>query len=194
MYFPAAFAFVLASLPFLVGAVPVHNSPRSVLSIPLSKRSTLFNADGVIDVQNLQASVDHTIAKFEQRSKTSESHTGKPHTFVSRQARQNTTSHNATISLTNNGGQNMAWYGNISVGSPAVTYTVVFDTGSADFFLPGPSCSNCVGHQIYNPALSSTAKDLGESANFVYRSDNFFGKGFTEHVVLGGFEEPLLIG
>jgi hypothetical protein len=60
MYFSPT--FVLAVLPFLVGAASVQNSARSVLSIPLSKRSTLSNADGVVDVQNLQASVDHTIA------------------------------------------------------------------------------------------------------------------------------------
>ena len=60
MYFSST--FVLAALPFLVGAVPAQNSVRNVLSIPLSKRSTLQNADGVVDVQNLQASVDHTVA------------------------------------------------------------------------------------------------------------------------------------
>jgi hypothetical protein len=60
MHFPPA--FVLAALSFLVGAVSAQNSARSVLSIPLSKRSTLSNADGLVDVQNLQASVRHTIA------------------------------------------------------------------------------------------------------------------------------------
>ena len=54
-------AFVLAALPFLVGAVPVQNSARSVLSIPLSKRSTPPNADGVIDLESLQASVHYTV-------------------------------------------------------------------------------------------------------------------------------------
>ena len=55
-------AFVLAALPFLVAAVPVQNSARSILSIPLSKRSTPPNADEVVNVQNLQASVYYTAA------------------------------------------------------------------------------------------------------------------------------------
>jgi hypothetical protein len=59
MYFSSA--FVLVALPFLVGAVLVQNSARSALSIPLSKRSTLSVA-GLVDVQNLQASVHHTLA------------------------------------------------------------------------------------------------------------------------------------
>ena len=58
MYFSTTVA--LAALPFLVGAVPTQNSARRVLSIPLSKRSTLSNTDGAVNVQNLQASVHHT--------------------------------------------------------------------------------------------------------------------------------------
>jgi hypothetical protein len=54
--------FVLAALPFLVGAVPAQKSARNVLSIPLSKRSTPPNADGVVDVQDLEAGIHHTIA------------------------------------------------------------------------------------------------------------------------------------
>ncbi len=59
MYFSTAIAF--AVLPFLVEAVPVQNSVRSVLSIPLSKRATLSNTDGLVDVETLQAGIHHTI-------------------------------------------------------------------------------------------------------------------------------------
>jgi cathepsin D len=60
MYFSSA--FVLAALPFLVGAIPVQNSARSVLSIPLSKRSTLRNTDEVVNLESLQAGVHHIVA------------------------------------------------------------------------------------------------------------------------------------
>ena len=60
MYFSTAVA--LAALPFLVGAVPVQNSLRDVISIPLSKRSTFHGANGVVDTKNLQASIHHTAA------------------------------------------------------------------------------------------------------------------------------------
>jgi hypothetical protein len=60
MYFSTAIAF--AALPFLVGAVPVQNSVRSVLSIPLSKRATSSKAGGdYVDVESLQAGIHHTI-------------------------------------------------------------------------------------------------------------------------------------
>jgi hypothetical protein len=62
MYFSITVAF--AALPFLVGAVPVDlGHTRSVISIPLSQRSTHFNADGLIDVEKMQANV-HQVAAF----------------------------------------------------------------------------------------------------------------------------------
>jgi hypothetical protein len=60
MYFSITVA--LAVLPFLVGAVPAQNFTHNLLSIPLSKRSTPSNTDGLVDVQNLQASVDRITA------------------------------------------------------------------------------------------------------------------------------------
>lgn len=140
MYFSSA--FVLTALPFLVGAVPTQNSARSVLSIPLSKRSTLPNNDGVVDVQNLQDSVHHAIAfvfsvlffekggalttcslrKFEQGFDAFESNTGNPHPLAPTQGHSNKRRGGAAVSLTNYR-HNEMWYGNISVGSPAATYT-----------------------------------------------------------------------
>ena len=51
-----AFQAALAALSFLVAAVPVQNS---LVSLPLSKRSTFHNADGVVDIAKLQADMDH---------------------------------------------------------------------------------------------------------------------------------------
>ena len=59
--------------------------------------------------------------------------------------------------------------GNISVGTPAVSFTVDFDTGSSDLFLPASSChSTCDGHKRYNPSSSSTSKDLKKSFTLAY--------------------------
>ncbi|KAK3823389.1 MAG: aspartic peptidase domain-containing protein [Benniella sp.] len=67
----------------------------------------------------------------------------------------------AGVSLTEN---NDVWYGDISVGNPPKTFTVVFDTGSADLFLPGKGCNtNCSGHTLYDSSESSTSQALGKS-------------------------------
>ncbi len=55
-------------------------------------------------------------------------------------------------------------------------------------FLPGPSCSNCEGHQIYNPTQSSSAKDLGTNVTLPFGKGEVSGEFFSDNVVAGGFE------
>ncbi|KAG9063358.1 hypothetical protein KI688_004240 [Linnemannia hyalina] len=90
------------------------------------------------------------------------------------------------IPLTNH--DNVLWYGNIAVGSPGNTFTVAFDTGSADLFLPGKGCSkNCNGHTAYDPNISSTSSDLGKSFKLTFEEGEVVsGEEFTDTVSIGG--------
>lgn len=55
---------------------------------------------------------------------------------------------------------NALWHGEISVGTPPQTFSVDFDTGSSDIFLPHKLCHiNCEGHKSYDNSESSTSKD-----------------------------------
>ncbi len=59
MYFSVA--LVLLVLPFLTQAYPSEATVKTGLSIPMSKRSTLRNADGVVNITMLGARQHHTI-------------------------------------------------------------------------------------------------------------------------------------
>ena len=65
---------------------------------------------------------------------------------------------------------------------------VDFDTGSAALFLPGPSCPNCDGHDIYNPTQSSTSKDLGTNSTLDYGRGEVKGEIYMDNVFAGGFK------
>ena len=60
--------------------------------------------------------------KLEQGFLTFERNTGKPHPLVSKQGHPNKRGSSAAVNLTNYHNSTM-WYGNISVGTPATTYT-----------------------------------------------------------------------
>lgn len=83
---------------------------------------------------------------------------------------------------------NQLWQGKISVGTPAVEYTVDFDTGSSDLFLPAKDCdSTCSGHTTYDSAASSTSKALGKSFSLQYGDGSTVsGKQFTDVVEIAG--------
>ena len=80
------------------------------------------------------------------------------------------------------------WKGDITVGTPPNTYTVDFDTGSSDLFLPGPSCgTTCSGHAIYNPGASSTARDRNEEYELRYGDGSSVqGEQFSDTVSISG--------
>lgn len=61
--------------------------------------------------------------------------------------------------------QQSEYYGQVSVGSPAQTFTVVFDTGSGNLLLPSQECVDeaCTSHKRFDSALSATALQVSDA-------------------------------
>lgn len=64
-----------------------------------------------------------------------------------------------------------AYYGNIEVGHPAQTLTVVFDTGSGNLMIPSKLCHDraCTMHKQFDPSKSNTALNLQADGSKVDR-------------------------
>ncbi|KAG2139038.1 aspartic peptidase domain-containing protein, partial [Suillus clintonianus] len=149
------------------------------------KKSTLRTIDGHVDPTLIRAHISSIEAKLQRGAAAFE---------------RNTSAALFSPSLTKRGGAsgsdplindaNSSWYGRIAVGTPLQTFTVEFDTGSSDFFLPGASCgTRCSGHKLYNPNRSSSAEALGKAFKMKYGDDSMVtGNLFTETVSLGGFK------
>ncbi|KAI9438431.1 acid protease [Lactarius psammicola] len=168
MYF--SLVLVLAALPFLVAAAPFEESPRNWISIPIAKRSGFRSANGVVDITKLQAAIQCTVAKLLRGFEAFERNTGVAHPSASR-LKRSIKRGNAELLAYNNA---ELWYGSITVGTPAVTYTVDFDTGSSDLVLPASNCdSTCSGHTLYDPSASSTSSDVGKTIRTSVRAEQY---------------------
>ncbi|KAM9786006.1 renin [Neosynchiropus ocellatus] len=82
------------------------------------------------------------------------------------------------------------YFGEISIGSPAQTFNVVFDTGSANLWVPSQSCSPfstaCFTHNRYDGATSHTYIENGTGFSIQYASGNVRGFLSEDVVVVGG--------
>ncbi|KAH9059069.1 acid protease [Lactarius vividus] len=184
MYFSPA--FVIAALPFLVAAAPFEEPSRGGISIPIAKRSGFRDANGVVDVTKLQVALQRTVAKIQRGFEAFERNTGVAH--PSAPLLKRSTKQGKGDPLTDDSDE--LWYGSITVGTPAVTYTVDFDTGSSDLFLPASDCdSTCSGHTLYDPKSSSTSSDVGQSFELQYvDGSTVSGEQYTDTVTLAGFK------
>ena len=55
------------------------------------------------------------------------------------------------------------YYGEVSVGTPAQTFLVIFDSGSGQLLVPSQKCDDpaCLEHKMFNASASSTAMQIG---------------------------------
>uniref|UniRef100_A0A8U8BMJ9 Uncharacterized protein n=1 Tax=Geospiza parvula TaxID=87175 RepID=A0A8U8BMJ9_GEOPR len=69
------------------------------------------------------------------------------------------------------------YYGTISIGTPPQDFSVVFDTGSSDLWVPSVSCPSlaCQTHRVFDPSQSSTYKSTGLSLSIHYGTGEMEG-------------------
>ncbi|XP_027388378.1 pregnancy-associated glycoprotein 2-like [Bos indicus x Bos taurus] len=65
-----------------------------------------------------------------------------------------------------------AYVGNITIGTPPQEFRVVFDTGSANLWVPCITCTSpaCYTHNTFNPQNSSSFREVGSPITIFYGS------------------------
>lgn len=87
---------------------------------------------------------------------------------------------------------NAQYYGTLKIGTPAQEFQVVFDTGSADLWVPATACltksTNCAAKTAYDETASSSFSKVAEGAksdfNIVYGSGPVTGKFGVETITV----------
>lgn len=98
-----------------------------------------------------------------------------------------------------------AYYGNIEIGQPAQTVTVVFDTGSGNLIVPSESCSDraCKMHKRYNPLKSNSASsmqadgskaesgDMRDQLTVTFGTGEITGQFYQDDICIGALCTPM---
>lgn len=139
-----------------------------------------------------QTSAHASARKYEDGFASYMSNTGVPHPLsqvltagVEKNASANGKRATSMSLQDDNNGE--LWQGSIEVGTPPQSFTVQFDTGSSDIFIPGPNCNSqyCSGHKKYQPAQSSTSADLGRNFALSYGTGSVQGRQYNDTVSFG---------
>lgn len=89
--------------------------------------------------------------------------------------------------------QDTEYYGTISIGTPAQDFLVIYDTGSANLWVPSSQCDkskfkSCANHTLYDATKSSTYQKDGTSLTLPYGSGICSGHLSKDTVNFGGYE------
>ncbi|XP_054420660.1 chymosin-like [Pteronotus mesoamericanus] len=84
------------------------------------------------------------------------------------------------------------YFGKIQIGTPPQEFTVVFDTGSSDLWVPSVYCKSeaCQKHRRFNPSRSSTFRDLGEPLSIQYGTGSMEGILGSDTVTVSSIVDP----
>lgn len=92
----------------------------------------------------------------------------------------------------------MAYFGEISVGTPAQKFSVVYDTGSGNLLIPGESCTDpaCKSHAQFQSDKSSTMKETNcdgsevhgrstDEITITFGTGHMTGKCMSDNICMG---------
>ncbi|XP_003920243.2 pepsin A [Saimiri boliviensis] len=85
----------------------------------------------------------------------------------------------------------MEYFGTIGIGTPAQEFTVIFDTGSSNLWVPSVYCSSpaCTNHNRFNPQESSTYQATSQTVSIAYGTGSMTGILGYDTVQVGGIAD-----
>lgn len=176
MQLKLSFVAGLIASSALAVAAPVEQERG--INIPIEKRHTLTMADSdQIDWGKVNSHFDQLRAKYEKNFQAFKANTGRDHPSKRELPEELAKRATGSVALTDQ--QNgQLWTGTMAYGTPAQSFSIDFDTGSAD---------TLVNAGAFKPSASSTSATSGDQFSTAY-GDGTTAQGtiYTDTVHIGG--------
>ncbi|KAI0825830.1 aspartic protease [Irpex lacteus] len=181
-------SLVTLTLALMAAAGPIARDTG--IRVPLAKRSSLTRADGTFDSD--KAALEHIRVhnKYQRNLRNLQANTGSlPDGFTIKDFKPIPQGlrkrDDGSEELTDQ--QEELWTGSITIGTPAQEFTIDFDTGSSDLWIPSSTCDNCSSKKQYDASQSSTSQKQEGTFQIQYGDGSTVqGDVYTDTVTVAG--------
>lgn len=191
---------VVLSLLSGVLALPAPAAP-TLKRTRMGKKHTLTRSDGTADVPAMFSSLNHTLGKWGAEPLPFYAPVAQRQAEQAEQAEQAAEARRAKLArrqanlpleeqYENEDGvtEDVAYYGPVTIGAgdgTSQTFELIFDTGSADLWVPGPDCGLLKGC-VHSTRYDQGGTDLQTTTSIQYGSGATEGENFVDDVTVAG--------
>ncbi|EKM60319.1 uncharacterized protein PHACADRAFT_132810 [Phanerochaete carnosa HHB-10118-sp] len=180
---------ISVALALLATASPVVHAPG--VKVALGERSTLTRADGTFDHEKAILDGVKTQNKYQRNLRNLLANTGSlPEGWEIKDFVTVPPSEKRAIGIEALADdRNVEWVGPIAIGTPGQPFTIDFDTGSSDLWVPSASCTDsiCSGKNKYDASKSSTSAQQSGTFTIVYGDQSTVtGPIYSDDVAVAG--------
>jgi hypothetical protein len=173
--------YFLAAVPLALAAPTQLPEP---ISVAIPPRGLLTTPTGALDPALFFNNLNKTLSKYHSTQLLPTLELSPLHILPRNAARATIGAETLTDQISS--GEDILYYGSVTIGtSRPQTFTFDFDTGSADIFVPGPSCGSaqgCVHPTKYNQAGTPQHR----TTNVTYGSGKITGADYVDSVTVAG--------
>ncbi|KAK6078899.1 eukaryotic aspartyl protease [Seiridium cupressi] len=173
----------VVALSWLSAALALPAAKPASQKVALGTSNLLTRSNGEANIAGIYASLNHTLHKYNL----------KPLPYYEPVARKQAEILEAQIAKrqanepitdqTQLGSEDVAYYGSVGIGGQ--NFNVIFDTGSADVWVPGPSCTRAKGC-VHTSKYDQGGSDLGTKTSIQYGSGATEGENYVDEFTIAG--------
>ncbi|ETS75160.1 hypothetical protein PFICI_13644 [Pestalotiopsis fici W106-1] len=169
------------ALSLLSGALALPAS--NPLKVSAGKRYSLTRDNGEANIAGIFASLNQTLHKYNLQPLPYYAPVAEKQAamFEARVAKRQ--ANEPITDQTQLGSEDVAYYGSVGIGGQ--NFNVIFDTGSADVWVPGPSCTRLKGC-VHSTKYDQGGSDLGTKTSIQYGSGATEGENYVDEFTIAG--------
>ncbi|GAA5950932.1 hypothetical protein JCM3765_004632 [Sporobolomyces pararoseus] len=196
---------------FLVSVLPASALPSSIsvggASIPLMQRKqgvAITKEDGTVNSESMQRQITFIRAKYQKTIEAYLKNTGEVLGKILEETNNTTSSSSKQSSAEQVAGRqyrkrqsetlynynnDLLWAGEVRLGTPPQDFTILFDTGSSDFWVPSndPQCTGCTGNKFDSSLSTTSSRKNGRFAIYYGDGSTTSGPIYTDVMQIGDF-------